>query len=381
MDTGVTDPYEPAEFYQPVELPESEDQTPVAAPVLPWWRRKAVLAGSALVATLALIGALVLAFSGTSHKQQAAIKPRIEPSYEAPPPSTPSAAPESLAGGLLGSDSATSASYDTGSSAAGSFSAPGSAFEFPAAPAFPAAQPIDWASLINPYIEAQANAQSANIASSVAGWSVGAAVGLVNSAALVLGDLILFAAYTNNNGPAILSQLAASLPAAPAAACKLSPETTTMTLSPRRNILPMMRSLSTSAPPRAPPPLQTAVANLPQLPPPPDFTGLAAAFAALPALPSLALPGVPQLPALQLPAGLPPLPTPEQVLGLASLPALGLPALPPPPPIGLPPIGLPQLPPPPDLSFLFFLPPIGLPSIGFPSIGLPSITRMLGLPF
>jgi hypothetical protein len=62
------------------------------------------------------------------------------------------------------------------------------------------------------------------------------------------------------------------------------------------------------------------------------------------------------------------------------LPALGLPALPPPPPIGLPPIGLPQLPPPPDLSFLFFLPPIGLPSIGFPSIGLPSITRMLGLP-
>ena len=69
------------------------------------------------------------------------------------------------------------------------------------------------------------------------------------------------------------------------------------------------------------------------------------------------------------------------MLGLASLPALGLPALPPPPPIGLPPIGLPQLPPPPDLSFLFFLPPIGLPSIGFPSIGLPSITRMLGLPF
>ena len=348
MDTGVTDSYEPAEFYQPVELPESEDQTPVAAPVLPWWRRKAVLAGSALVATLALIGALVLAFSGTSHKQQAAIKPRIEPSYEAPPPSTPSAAPESLAGGLLGSDSATSASYDTGSSAAGSFSAPGSAFEFPAAPAFPAAQPIDWASLINPYIEAQANAQSANIASSVAGWSVGAAVGLVNSAALVLGDLILFAAYTNNNGPAILSQLAASLPAAPAAAAAL----------------------------------QTAVANLPQLPPPPDFTGLAAAFAAAPALPSLALPGVPQLPGLQLPAGLPPLPTPDQVvLGLASLPALGLPALPPPPPIGLPPIGLPQLPPPPDLSFLFFLPPIGLPSIGFPSIGLPSITRMLGLPF
>ena len=79
---------------------------------------------------------------------------------------------------------------------------------------------------------------------------------------------------------------------------------------------------------------------------PPDFTGLAAAFAAAPALPSLALPGVPQLPGLQLPAGLPPLPTPEQVLGLASLPALGLPALPPPPPIGLPPIGLPQLPPP-----------------------------------
>lgn len=348
MDTDVTDPYEPAEFYQPVELPEPTDQTEVAAPVLPWWRRKAVLAGSALVAALALIGALVLAFSGTSPKQQAAIKPRIEPSYEAPAPSTPSAEPESLSGGLLGADTATSTSFGSSSSSSstpmGGLSAPASGFELPAAPAFPSAPPMDWAALINPYLEAQANAQSANIASSVAGWSVGAAVGLTNSAALVLGDLILFAAYTNN-GPAILSQLAASLPATPAAAAAL----------------------------------QTAVANLPPLPPPPDFTGLAAAFAAAPALPSLALPGVPQLPGLPA-VGLPPLPTPEQMLALASLPAIGLPALPP-PPIGLPPIGLPQLPPPPDLSFLFFLPPIGLPSIGLPSIGLPSITRLLGLPF
>ncbi|MDA2950647.1 MAG: hypothetical protein O2892_16660, partial [Actinomycetota bacterium] len=65
------------------------------------------------------------------------------------------------------------------------------------------------------------------------------------------------------------------------------------------------------------------------------------------------------------------LPTPEQVAaGLFALPAIGLPALPPPPPIGLPqlpPIGLPQLPPP--------------PPIGLPSFGLPSITRLLGLPF
>lgn len=336
-----------------------DDEQAQAAPV-PWWRRKAVLVGTALVAAVALIGSLVLAFSGSSPKQQAAIKPRGTHPTEASTPSTP--APETpvdsgfLSGDLLGGDSAAS-SYD------GADQSPmaGPALGLPGAPAFslppaaslptgslppaslPAVPPLNWAALINPYLVAQSNAQAANVASAI----TGSALGVVNSAAILVGDLILFAAYSNN-GLQILSQLQTALPAAPALAAAA----------------------------------QAATANLAQLPPPPDFTGLAAAFAAAANLPPLA---VPQMPAL--PPGLPSLPTPEQLLALGTLPAIGLPALPPPPPIGfpalppLPTFGPPQLPPPPDLSFLFLLPPFGLPSFGLPSFGLPSITRMLGLPF
>lgn len=343
MGIDVTDP----------DVPVAPDDDQAQAAPVPWWRRKAVLVGTALVAAVALVGSLVLAFSGSSPKQQAAIKPRGVHPTEAATPST--SAPESpidsgfLSGDLLGGDAAASSSFDSGTDQ--SPMAAGPALGLPSAPAFslppagslppaslPAAPPLDWAALINPYLAAQSNAQAANVANAI----TGSALGVVNSAAILVGDLILFAAYSNN-GPQILSQLQTALPAAPALAAAA----------------------------------QAATANLAQLPPPPDYTGLAAAFAAAANLPPLA---VPQLPAL--PAGLPSLPTPEQLLALGTLPAFGLPALPPPPPIGfpalppLPPFGPPQLPPPPDLSFLFLLPPIGLPSFG-----LPSITRMLGLPF
>ena len=54
-DPGATDPDQPV---------APEDDQAQAAPV-PWWRRKAVLVGTALVAAVALVGSLVLAFSGT----------------------------------------------------------------------------------------------------------------------------------------------------------------------------------------------------------------------------------------------------------------------------------------------------------------------------
>lgn len=351
MDIDATDPNEPVDPDEPID--PDDDQAQAAAP-LPWWRRKAVLAGTALLAVLALIGSLVLAFSGSSPKQQAAIKPRGVHPTEAPIPST--SAPETpidsgfLSGDLLGGDSATSSSYDSGANQS-PMAATGPALGLTAAPAFspppagslptaslPAAPPLDWAALINPYLAAQSNAQAANVASAI----TGSALGVLNSAAILVGDLILFAAISDN-GPQILAQLQTALPSAPALAAAA----------------------------------QAATANFPQLPAPPDYTGLTAAFAAAANLPPLAVPQLPALPAP--PPGLPSLPTPEQLLALGTLPAIGLPALPPPPPIGfpaLPAFGPPQLPPPPDLSFLFFV-----PAFGLPSFGLPSITRLLGLPF
>jgi len=68
--------------------------------------------------------------------------------------------------------------------------------------------------------------------------------------------------------------------------------------------------------------------------------------------------------------GLPGLPTPEQALGLPTQLALSMPALDALSKLPAPQIGLPQLPPP---------PPIGLPQIGMPQIGLPQ-PPPIGLP-
>jgi hypothetical protein len=209
----------------------------------------------------------------------------------------------------------------------------------PSAAAMPAVPVFEWDALLAPLVAAQANAQAAN----VAGPIIGGTVGLVNSAALILGDLILLAAYTSNGQP-LLTALQNTL-AAPAAATAAG---------------------------------TALMANVPSLSALPDLSGLTAAFAAAAAAPPL---GVPSPPAL------PPLPTPEQfAASLAGLSALGaLPAL---PPLGLPglppPPGLPQLPRPEDV--------VGGVVGGAIAIGVgglilgalfppPSITRMLGLPF
>ena len=358
MDPDVTDVTEPVQ------------DEPAAAPV-PWFRRPAAIVGGIAGAVLlALIGGLIWAFSGDKPEPSTALKP-IAPS---PPTSEPVEPPSSdQAGGLdfLGSlggssglDTAGVASSSPGSTAdTSAFGLPGGSapsggvpgFQLPPPPAFQpptgfqAPPPEDWAALLQPWIDAQREAVAANLGGAIAGPVVGAAWGTANTAAIVLSDLILFAA-ANPNGGLLLNQLQAALPA--------------MTV-------PAAASLGA-----------------------PDFSGLSAAFAAAAATPPLGVPTLPQLPALPPPpAGLP---TPEQVLGgLAALPAVGLPQLPP-PPVGLPTpeqvagglfvlpaIGLPALPPPPPFGLpqLPPPPPIGLPSFGLPTIGLPSITRLLGLPF
>jgi hypothetical protein len=363
MDPDVTDVTEPVQ------------DEPVAAPV-PWYRRPAAIVGGIAAAVLlALVGGLIWAFSGDKPEPGTALKP-IAPSAPTSepvePPSSDQAGGLDLIGDLGGDLSGSSLLDGTGDMSSSSadtslFAVPGGsapagglpAFQlppaaaFPPPPAFQAPPPQDWAALLQPWIDAQQEAIAAGLGGAIAGPVVGAAWGTANTAAIVLSDLILFAA-ANPNGGAVLNQLQTVLPAVtvPAAASSLgAPDFSGLTAA--------------FAAAAANPPI-----GVPALPPPPP--GLPTPEQVLAGLAALPAPGLPPPP----PIGLP---TPEQAAaGLFALPAIGLPALPPPPPIGLPqlppppPIGLPQLPPP---------PPIGLPSFGFPSFGLPSITRLLGLPF
>ena len=296
-------------------------------------RRMLPLAAAAAAILLMLIGG-VLALTYSSHHRQPdlALDP-IGPASE--PNSGPSTGISDSVGGLGLSAMPDATSGDAGMSTnptnpAISASAPAGGaglpafqlppLQLPAPPQLP--PPGDWSTLVQPFIDSQNNAAAANVGGAVTGAAAGVGAAAVNSAAVLLGDLILYNAYTNT-GAAALSSLA------PAAA------------------------------------LEAVGAGLSQLPPPPDFSGLSAAFAA-----AATAPPVLGLTPAQLPPP-PPLPTPEQLAALTALPFL-IPALPPLPSIGLPPppplIGLP--PPPP----LFGLP---LP----PPIPLPSITRLLGLPF
>ena len=356
MDTDGTDVTEPV------------DEEPAVAPV-PWFRRPAAkVGGIAAALLLALTGGVVWMFAGDEPPPNTALKP-IAPSAPAPefdePESADSDGGLDFLGGLdglggssglssTGAVSSTPSSTDTnvfatpiGSGAPAALPA----FELPPAPAFEAPPPQDWAALLQPFIESQQEAVAAGLTGAIAGPVVGGVWGTANTAAIILGDLILFAA-ANNNGGALLNQLQAVLPAVAV------PGATATLGAPDFSGLTAAFAAAAATPPIGVPPLP----ELPPLPPPPAGLPtpeqLAGGLAALPA------PGLPPPPQIGLP-------TPEQVAAglfvLPALPAIGLPALPPPPPIGLP-----ALPPP---------PPIGLPSFGLPTIGLPSITRLLGLPF
>ena len=298
-------------------------------------RRARLLAVAALIVSL-LGGAMVLLFAGGPPKQPAALAP-VQPSTVQPVPDTPEPTPgpeePDLNPMAMSPDSFGATGTDANSVLGqGDLPSGGSVAAFPAGtppvlpvvappalpslptlpaaqlPQFPAAPSIDWQAALQPYIQSQIDAAAANMASSITGTAAGAGAGALNSAAVAVGDLLLFATYVNN-GQSVLAPLESAAPA-----------------------------LS---------------AGLAALPPPPDLSGLSAAFAAAAAQPPLGVPSPP--------LGLA-LPTPDQVAAALAVPALGVPAvaiplLPPPPPIGLP-----ALPPP-------------------PPFGLPSITRLFGLPF
>lgn len=228
------------------------------------------------------------------------------------------------------------------------------AMQLPPAGQLPAVEAVDFNALLAPIVAAQANANAANIANSVVGTSVGTAGAALNSAAILVGDLILFS-LLSNNGQAAVSELQSGLTAA-------------------------------AATPGAVAALDTLAAAGVQLPPAPDLTGLTTAFAATAAAPSPftmpALPGMPQLPAA------PQLPTPDEALaGLAST-AAGLSALAAALQPGLPPAPeLPQLPKPEEVVGGVAGGIVALAVTGAVLGGIgailqpPSLTRLMGLPF
>jgi len=305
-------------------------------------RRAMVTAGTAIALVVSLIGGtLSLLFSGGTQQSKTALKPletpisapAIEPD---PVPSTGGQTDLSMFG--FGGSSVSSTADASGGVAQSGFTPSAStalpplqSFQLPDGSAVAAGPAFDWDALLAPLVAAQANAQAANVAGSI----IGGSVGLVNSAALVLGDLILFAAYTSNGQP-LLAALQNTLDAPAAAAAAGT----------------------------------ALMATMPPVPVLPDLSGLTAAFAAAAGTPPL---GVPAPPAL------PPMPTPEAfAASVAGLSALGaLPGLPPPP-------GMPQLPRPEDVVGGLVG---GAVAIGVTGLILgtlfqpPSLTRMLGLPF
>lgn len=313
-------------------------------------RRALVTAGTAVALVVSLIGGtLSLMFSGDPRPSTTALKPLEPPvSVQAiePEPSPSTGGPTDLSMFGLGDGPVSSTADTSGGVAQFGFTPSGSAAlppppplpasQLPAASAFPAGPTFNWDALLAPLVAAQANAQAANVAGSI----IGGSVAIANSVALVLGDLILFAAFANNGQP-LLTALQNTL-AAPAAATAAG---------------------------------SAMLGTLPALP---DLSGLNAAFAAAAAAPPLGVPS---------PLALPPLPTPEQLAtSMTALSALGaLPALPPLVLPGLPPPpGMPQLPRPEEVVGGVVG---GAVAIGVGAIILgtlfppPSITRMLGMPF
>ena len=311
-------------------------------------RRRVAVPAAAMALIVSLIGGLLVLMMPVEQPAKVALKP-IPPTIPSAPAEQPEESSTDLSMFGFGGSGADLSTPDTSGNmyadAAGL--TPGAAgglpaFELPAATDLPAGTPIDWEALVAPLVQAQADAQAAGVAGSITGSTVGAVTSVLNSAAIIIGDLLIFAAITPN-GPIILDGLQGALTTAvPAAAAA------------------------------------AAAAGLPQIPLPPDLTGLSAAFAAAAGAPPLGVPALPQLP---------PLPTPEQfAASVAGLSALGaLPALPPLTLPGLPPPpGLPQLPRPEDVVGGVVGGAIAI-GIGGAILGAlfqpPSITRMLGLPF
>lgn len=321
-------------------------------------RQVAGIAGASLLVSL-IGGILVLLLNAGADTARTAIK-KIQPPTTTVTV-TPSAAPDGtdlsmfgLGEGAMGVGDSTDAGTPgalAGSTGLGSAAAPAAMNSLPgqlpdgSLPPAPDASldPVDFDPLLNSIVTAQQNVQAAGVAGSVIGTAGGITSAAITSTAVVLGDLILYAAFTNS-GPGLLNALQTSLGTAPAAAA--------------------------------------VAAGVPQALPAADFSGLSTAFAAAAAAPPVGVPALPALPPLPQ---LPPLPPPPNLDGLAAgisaLPAIG----------AIPGFALPELPPPPQLP----RPEDVVGGIGGAIVGAtiagavlgailpppPSITRMMGLPF
>jgi hypothetical protein len=337
-------------------------------------RRAAVVFGSVAL-TVSLVGGItMLVFSDHSPTRPAALTPRSVPAPVAPPSAEaapPSASGMDFLGGMSGG---MSGGMPSGPASTVEAYADQSVF-IPSAPigttALPALQPPaplpvgDWLgplqSYLQAYIDSATQAVSAEIANSITSNVLSNTFGAAaNVAAVAVGDLILYAAYTNNNGMQLLNQIQNALPAI------IAPP-----LAAEAPILPDFSGLNAAFAAVAQIPDTVGWAAPPQLPQLPTAEQVAVALAALPALPSVeqvaaALAAVPQL---NLPQG----PTAEQLA--IALAAVSLPQL--------PPLQLPQLPRAEDVVGGIVAGAVTLAAVGvvMSFFQPPSLTRMMGLPF
>lgn len=349
-------------------------------------RRRAAVVFCSAALTVSLVGGItMLVFSDHSPTRPAALTPRSVPVPVAPPSAEAAPPPASgmdflggMSGGMPGGMSGgMSGGTPSGTSSAVEAYADQSVF-IPSAPVgttpLPALQPTaplpmgDWLgplqSYLQAYIDSATQAVSAEIANSITSNVLSNTFGAAaNVAVVAVGDLILYAAYTNNNGMQLLNQIQNALPAI------IAPP-----LAAEAPILPDFSGLNAAFAAVAQIPDTVGWAAPPQLPQLPTAEQVAVALAALPALPSVeqvtaALAAVPQL---NLPQG----PTAEQLA--VALAALSLPQL---PPLQLP--ELPQLPRAEDVVGGIVAGAVTLAAVGvvMSFFQPPSLTRMMGLPF
>jgi hypothetical protein len=348
-------------------------------------RRRAAVVACAATAIVSLIGGItVVAFAGDHPTHQVALTPRnvptsvAPPSVDAPPPSASGA---EFLGGMT-ADTSDRTDGPAGVYVDQSEFAPSAPSGVGSLPAFqPAALPPaqDWLALLQPYVQASIDsatqAVSAEIARNVTSNVLGNTFGTAANVAFGLGDLILLAAYVNNNnGPALLTQLQSVLPAI------VAPP-----LAAEAPILPDFGGLNAAFAAVAQMPDTLGLAGPLQLPPLPSAEQLAAALAALPPLPSTeqvtaALASLPRLPTAEQvtaaiaalpPVALPQGPTAEQIaVALAAVPQF-------------PSLELPQLPRAEDVAggLVGGIVAVGAVGLLLSFLQPPSLTRMMGLPF
>jgi hypothetical protein len=313
-----------------------QSSTPEPTPIKSWFRRPVMMGASAGLGAL-LAANIVLVWAVSIGPQSARIEAKsanvtAAPAAAPPAAPAPSVVEPAASAGIdsldpfgatpAGASASSGGTSDLFSAGASGLASPTMGAFTPTAPSipggsvFPTLPGLDQESLdavtpLMPGLLPAAVSGDAVISALTAGggWLTSAAVSAGNNATLLLGDLILYYAYTNGSG----------------------------VIGPGQNGLANLMAL-----PQIASSLQAAAASLPSLGlpslPAPDLAGLPAALAALAAGSSVPSLGLPTLPAPDL-AGLPAVLAALTATGLPALPQIPIPQLPP-----LPQIPVPQLP-------------------------------------